>query len=98
MTTRACKLGQRLTPGEVEALIRKGEHIDSYEGTLGGTNIMFGQSDLFTNSGFSDPSTTGISDLLFGLIDNVRVSARSRDDVQRGHRHRTHEFHEFSRS
>src|SRR5207249_631521 len=38
ITTRACKLGRRLTPKEIARLIREGNHIDSYESTLGGTN------------------------------------------------------------
>jgi hypothetical protein len=36
--TRACKQGKRLTPQEVAGLIRKGNHIDSYESTLGGAS------------------------------------------------------------
>jgi hypothetical protein len=38
ITTRACKRGKRLTPQEIARLIRKGNHIDSYESTLGGAN------------------------------------------------------------
>jgi hypothetical protein len=38
ITTRACKRGERLTPQEIARLIKKGNHIDSYESTLGGAN------------------------------------------------------------
>ena len=38
VTTRASKLGRRLTPKEITRLIREENHIDGYESTLGGTN------------------------------------------------------------
>jgi hypothetical protein len=38
VTTRASKLGRRLTPKEITRLIRAENHIDGYESTLGGTN------------------------------------------------------------